>query len=143
VDKRQRRHQGLTDGAASGPATVINCALLLTALLCGAVFAAEPDLRTEREISHLIVYLQGSDCEFNRNGTWYTPEKAVAHIDRKYRYLVKRGLVVSTEQFIDRAASRSSMSGRSYLVKCGDAEPVESAVWFTDELHRFRAERPE
>ena len=113
-------------------------ALLCTALPGSVALAGEPDLRTEREISHLFVYLSESGCEFYRNGSWYAPEEAVAHIDRKYRYLLKRRLVDSTEQFIDRAASRSSMSGRSYLVKCGDTEPVESAAWFADELERFR-----
>ena len=42
------------------------------------------------------------------------------------------------EQFIDRAASRSSMSGQSYLVRCGDSRPVQNSDWFTDELKRFR-----
>jgi hypothetical protein len=126
------------------PITTLLCtALLCTALLRSVALAAEPDLRTEREISHLFVYLEESGCEFKRNGSWYTPEEAVAHINRKYRYLLKRGLVDSTEQFIDRAASRSSMSGRSYLVKCGDSEPVESTVWFSDELQRFRQVKDE
>jgi len=115
--------------------------LLLLTLICSASFAAEPKDQTPIEVAHLVAYLETSGCEFNRNGSWYSPEKAVEHIDRKYRYLVKRGLVDSAEQFIDRAASRSSMSGRSYLVKCGEAESVESSAWFTDELQRFRAAR--
>jgi len=113
-------------------------ALCLLAVICTTCFAAEPEDQTGTEISHLMTYLVASGCEFNRNGSWYKPEKAVEHIERKYRYLVKRGLVDSTEQFIDRAASRSSMSGRAYLVKCGADEPVESSAWFTDELQRFR-----
>ncbi len=93
---------------------------------------------TEKEILHLFEYLENSNCEFNRNGTWYSTHKAVKHIKKKYRYYMKKGLINSAEQFIDRAASRSSMSGKSYLVRCGDSGPVESSTWLTRELKRFR-----
>ena len=93
---------------------------------------------TKVEIWHLFEYLEKSNCEFNRNGSWYKPHEAVQHIKKKYRYLIKRGLINSTEQFIDRAASRSSISGKPYTVKCDHVEPIETAVWFTEELKRFR-----
>ena len=93
---------------------------------------------TEKEIVHLLAYLEDSNCEFNRNGTWYSTYKAVKHIEKKYRYYMKKGLINSAEQFIDRAAARSSMSGKSYLVRCGDSGPVESSTWLTQELKRFR-----
>lgn len=119
----------------------------LLTLLGGVALAdgvtAETATVTETEIAHLVGYLRQSDCEFYRNGSWYSPDKAIKHIDRKYRYLMKRGLVDSSEQFIDRAASRSSMSGKAYLVKCGDGAAIESATWFTDELRRFRKEPQE
>jgi hypothetical protein len=92
----------------------------------------------EKEIQHLFDHLQNSRCEFNRNGEWYTAEEAVKHIDHKYQYLTKNGLINSTEQFIDRAASKSSISGKPYMVKCGASEPIESSVWFHNELTRFR-----
>lgn len=119
--------------------TISGCVLLLLASGWATATAADPEVATEQEIAHLILYLQRSGCEFNRNGSWYDPPKAVEHIERKYRYLIKREMIDSAEQFIDRAASRSSMSGKAYLVKCGDSEPVESAVWFGEELTRFRA----
>ena len=92
----------------------------------------------EREILHLFDYLRTADCEFNRNGTWYGPDEAVAHLERKYRYLKDRGLIQTAEQFIERAASQSNMTGRPYRVRCGDAEPVSSNEWFGEELKRFR-----
>lgn len=103
-----------------------------------ASFAKDNNGETQREIAHLFAYLKNSNCEFNRNGTWYSPDKAVSHLNRKYQYLLKRGLIKSTEQFIDRAASKSSMSGKPYLVKCGESDTVESSTWFTEELLRFR-----
>ena len=92
----------------------------------------------EKEIFHLFDYLGKSNCEFNRNGSWYSPLEAVQHLERKYHWLVKKGLINTAEQFIERAASRSSMSGQSYLVKCGDSKPINSSEWFMQELKKFR-----
>ncbi len=87
---------------------------------------------------HLLDHLKNSDCEFNRNGKWYEADEAIKHINEKYNYLNKRGLINSTEQFIKRAASESSMSGKPYMVKCGSVEPIKSPVWFNLELMCFR-----
>jgi hypothetical protein len=100
-------------------------------------FAADVEDKTKREIQHLFKYLAKSNCEFNRNGVWYGPEEARKHIEKKYRYLNKLGLINSAEQFIDRAASKSSMSGKSYLVRCGEST-VPSSTWFSNELKRFK-----
>ena len=115
-----------------------NVLLLIAVFFCSSSFAADMEADTEKEIVHLFEYLGDSNCEFNRNGTWYNTYKAVKHIEKKYRYYMKKGLINSAEQFIDRAASRSSMSGKSYLVRCGDSGPAESSTWLTQELKRFR-----
>lgn len=92
----------------------------------------------EKEIRHLLEYLVNSDCKFYRNGEWYNAYEARQHINYKYKYLIEKGLINSTEQFILRAASGSSMSGKPYMVKCGDSEPIKSSVWFNSELTNFR-----
>ena len=112
--------------------------LLITILLFSTSYAADKNDTMEKEIQHLFDHLKNSDCEFNRNGKWYNAEEAVEHINNKYQYLIKKGLINSTEQFIDRAASESSMSGKPYGVKCGQSEPIESSVWFKRELTNFR-----
>ena len=89
---------------------------------------------------HLFEYLKQSNCEFNRNGSWYSSDDAVKHLASKYRYLLKKGLTKTAEQFIERTASQSSMSGKSYWVRCGDSQPVQTSEWFTEELKRFREE---
>ena len=91
------------------------------------------------EIDALLARLDVSGCQFNRNGSWYSAVEAKAHLQRKLEYLEKKQLVESSEQFIQRGASSSSMTGRAYLVKCGDAPPVESAVWFMTQLRTIRA----
>ena len=113
--------------------------LLLTFLfLYSSPLAADLASDTKKEIWHLFEYLEKSSCEFNRNGSWYKPDEAVQHIQKKYRYLIKRGLIKSTEQFIERAASRSSISGKPYMVKCDRDEPIETSIWFTEELKGLR-----
>ncbi len=52
------------------------------------------------------------------------------------------GLVQTTEQFIERAASGSSMSGKPYLVKCGNGAPVQSGEWLRTELKDLRSTGP-
>ena len=112
--------------------------LLLAILLSSTSYAADRKDIMEKEIQHLFDHLKNSDCEFNRNGKWYNAEEAVEHINNKYQYLIKKGLINSTEQFIDRAASESSMSGKPYVVKCAQSKPIKSSVWFKRELTRFR-----
>lgn len=113
----------------------------LAAILSLPAVADNAEAIAEEEIAHLIGYLESSDCQFYRNGSWYDSARAVSHLNRKYRYLERRDLVPDTEAFIKRAATESSRSGKPYLVKCpGDAE-VPSAAWFSEELAQFRAER--
>ena len=110
--------------------------LLLVLGLHGAV-AAPSEARPE--IDALLARLQSSGCAFSRNGSWYDAAEARKHLQAKLDYLERRNLVQTTEQFIDRAASQSSVSGKAYLVRCGEAAPVESRAWLTRELKSLRA----
>ncbi len=112
---------------------------LILIFFCALTLAEDINDETKNEVSHLLDYLKSSNCKFYRNGSWYDPAEAVNHINKKYQYLLKKDLIVSTENFIERAASKSSISGEPYLVKCGIAKPIESANWFRAELVRFRA----
>ncbi|WP_440224796.1 DUF5329 family protein [Dokdonella sp. MW10] len=110
----------------------------LLLLLPVAAVAQHPPPEAVREIEQLFTALQDSGCRFFRNGSGYDADKATAHLRRKYEHLVRKGLVTSAEVFIDLAASKSSMSGEAYLVRCGDAEPVPGASWFLDRLRESR-----
>jgi hypothetical protein len=90
---------------------------------------------TQGEISHLLQHIENSGCIFIRNGKEYDSKEAREHIERKYRH-AKRW-VKTTEDFIKHAATRSSMSGEAYKVRCGDRE-ILTADWLTAELQRFR-----
>lgn len=116
----------------------------LLAILLAAVLQAAPLPAPARaEIDALLTRLAASGCEFRRNGTWHTADAARQHLRRKLDYLVDNGLVTSAEQFIERAASRSSVSGAPYEVRCGDRPPQASAAWLQGELRALRAVRTE
>jgi hypothetical protein len=114
--------------------------LIVFSLLLVSMFARAQDVSnsSQQEITHLINYLETSGCRFNRNGTWYSAADAVSHINKKYQYLLDKKAVPSAEIFIEKAASESSMSGKAYLVQCGDLPPEASATWFSAELKKYR-----
>lgn len=104
--------------------------------------AAPLSSQSQAEIEHLFDFLSQSGCEFQRNGSWYAAPKAAEHIRKKYDYLIKRDLINSAEEFIELAASKSSISGKDYQVKCADQATVSSANWFAQELARYRVKVP-
>lgn len=111
---------------------------LLSMALAATVQAATP-AQASREIDGLIAGLATSGCAFERNGDWHTADQARAHLQRKYEYLRKRGLADSAEHFIERGASRSSMSGQPYHVRCPGKPVAEAGDWFRGLLQRLRA----
>jgi len=102
-----------------------------------AAVGASPQVRAEIDV--LLARLQASGCEFNRNGSWHTASDAKAHLLRKLEYIEGKSAVQSTEQFIDLAASTSSVTDTPYLVKCGSAAPVPSGTWLHLELRSIRS----
>lgn len=123
-----------------GMSAFLACMAIVTAMASAPALAA-PDATATAEIAHLIDHLGKSGCRFNRNGSWYEAGEAVAHLRRKQEYLLGKGLVTTSESFIEGAATASSVSGKPYLVKCGETAPVESGGWFRAELARYRAAR--
>ncbi len=96
----------------------------------------------EREIKHLLSYIEQSGCQFCRNGTWYDDSKKVRnHVELKYGYFKKKGQINSTEDFIKWSASKSEMSGKPYLVKSGNESPMLLSQWLFEELERYRKKK--
>jgi hypothetical protein len=112
--------------------------LVIAALTAPAMSWAAPSPKAKQEIDALIAALPASKCEFQRNGKWYGAADARSHLQRKYDYLLKKNLVNTAEQFIERAASESSMSGREYRVRCPGQGEQSSETWFRAQLQRLR-----
>ena len=117
----------------------------VTALLLGAAcslsLAASPAPAATQEIEYLIGHLKASGCEFERNGSWHDSAKAAEHLRGKYDYLLKKGWVVTSDDFITRAATESSMSHKPYQVRCAGKDAEPSANWLQAELKRYRASK--
>ncbi len=116
---------------------------LILAVTCGLASLAMsalagPGQQARQEIAQLMDGLSNSQCEFQRNGKWYGRVDARAHLQRKYDYLLKRDLVDTAEQFIERAASKSSLSGRAYRVRCPGQPEQEAGAWFLARLKSLR-----
>ncbi len=115
----------------------IACLAVALAMLAAPPAWATPPPAVQREIGQLLSYLETSGCEFQRNGQWHDARAARAHIEAKYRYLLQRDLVQTTDDFIANAATSSSMGGGPYQVRCGSRiDP--SADWLRTELVRLR-----
>jgi hypothetical protein len=108
-------------------------------------FAAFPALRAapppiaQAEINYLLAFVEHSGCQFYRNGTWYDSKTARAHLQSKYEMLAGSDRINSAEDFIEQAATSSSLSGRPYQVRCGGGEPIASSQWLQGVLSRYRA----
>lgn len=117
-----------------GPVATVLIAVLFSGILSQAPAASVADV----EIGQLLGYVERSGCMLYRNGRWYSASDARAHLERKYRSLLDKGWAGTTEDFIDRAATASSLSGKPYHVKCESREQVSSAEWLTGEMLRLR-----
>ena len=110
--------------------------IILITFIVPCTAAANPN-DTDREIQHLMAYIAGADCRFIRNGKEYGPEDARKHVQKKYEYA--RSWIMTAEDFIRGVASKSSMSGKPYKVRCKD-QTMLCANWLGAELKRFRQE---
>jgi hypothetical protein len=90
------------------------------------------------EISYLLNSMGASGCEFYRNGSWYDSQTAQAHLQGKYARLVSMNRIKTAEDFIDQAATRSSLSGKEYAVRCGQEASISSSSWMYGQLLRYR-----
>lgn len=108
--------------------------------LTSAHAATGPAVQTE--IQSLLSSLQSANCQFNRNGTWYNAGEARQHMQRKVDYFEEHGGFKSTEQFIELVATKSSVSGDAYQVRCGQANALPSAQWMSGQLGQLRGKKP-
>ena len=88
------------------------------------------------EVEYLLNYLADSDCRMIRNGKSYNAEDGAQHMRRKYNYF--RNEIFSTEEFIEYAGTKSTMSGRLYEVLCIGKEREFTRDWLLQELKVYR-----
>lgn len=121
----------------SGRSSAILGLVLGLALVAAA--RAAPPASAQTEINYLLGFISSSGCEFFRNGTWYDSKQAEAHLRSKYGILAVGTAIQTAEDFIEQAATKSSLSGQPYQVRCGGNDAVTSNQWLRAVLARYRA----
>ncbi len=89
------------------------------------------------EIDYLLNTIGSSDCTFIRNGKRHNAQDAEAHLRMKYR----RGkrYAPTSEKFIERLASKSSLSNKPYYIECESEERMAFGQWLMQRLSEYRA----
>ncbi len=102
-------------------------------LLSFSLFAED---KLHNEINHLLNYVKTTKCVYIRNGDKHDGPDAMNHIKLKYDYFEDD--IHTTEDFIRLSATKSTMSGSRYHIKCPGKPEVESGLWLLEELAQYR-----
>jgi len=103
--------------------------------MASSVVAKTPLSETQK-IESLITSIETlKGAVFIRNGSEYSAEQAAHHLRMKWD---KAGSKVKTaEDFIDKCASRSSLSGQKYQIRFANGKTENSEDYFHDELRKI------
>ncbi len=110
----------------------VQLALILLLLFIGNFSLAADN----EEINYLLSYLGESGCIFIRNGDEHQSNEAREHLEMKYNHAKRR--IKTAEDFIDKIASKSSLSRRQYQVRCADKKKLPSKQWLEEALTYHR-----
>jgi Family of unknown function (DUF5329) len=112
--------------------------LAVTVALALAAGAAPPAHEQSR-IDRLIRFVEGQQgMKFIRNGTEYSCADAAKFLRSK---MDKMGAEVATARdFIEKIATKSSMSGTPYHVRFADGRVMPAAQFLSEELRRIEAQ---
>jgi len=105
---------------------------IFSCFLSAPVFASD----MQREIDHLLKFLENSECQYERNGKIHSGKDTVAHVKKKYNYFKNK--IDSTEKFIEYSATKSTLSGKYYMVLCKDKPKEKTRNWLLQEFKGYR-----
>jgi len=91
----------------------------------------------QSEINHLLAILGNSECQFERNGKMHSGKDTVNHVKKKYNYFKSK--INSAEKFIEYSATKSTLSGKYYMVLCKDKPKIRTQDWLLQELKNYRS----
>ena len=112
----------------------------LFALLLAAVAAlaqATPSASEQKLIDALILRVSNmKTMTFMRNGDEHSAADAAKHMKAKFDHF--KDEIVTAEDFIDRCASRSEMTGKPYQVKLHNGAVKDAQEFLNAELRTLR-----
>jgi len=118
----------------------VHCARLVAAafLLSGAVAGADAASNDEtRKIQALLAGVERMDATFVRNDKTYDAKTAAEFLRPKWK--ANDGDVATVKDFIEKIASKSSTSGKLYLIRFKDGREVRSGEYLRAELAKLQA----
>jgi hypothetical protein len=137
-----KRPWGIT---VTSPATNRRVARVLLGVLLATIVGASTDTNAtpptaaQTEITYLLGFVERSGCQFYRNGSWYDSKKAQEHLLEKYNLLAASNQIGTTEDFIEKVATASSLTKQPYRVRCANQITLTTKQWLSTELTRYRS----
>lgn len=107
----------------------------LPLLLCLIFVTSTCHANDSEEISYLLNFIGESGCTFIRNGKEYPSLKAREHLTYKYNHVKSR--IKTADLFIDKIASKSSISKKPYEVRCNSGR-IMAGEWLQNALQIYR-----
>jgi len=99
---------------------------------------AEPPLTENQKIERLIATILDLErATFVRNGTTHTSREAADHLRSKWA--AQADDVKTARDFIDKVASRSTLSGETYRIQFPDGAEIDSAEFLRKRLEELEA----
>lgn len=92
-----------------------------------------------REIDYLLKAIEDSKARFQRNGREYAASEGVAHLRQKLEVGGER--IQTADDFVTGAATKSSLSGKPYLIVFPGQEPRSLQDWLREKLAAYRTSR--
>jgi hypothetical protein len=120
------------------PFRFLRTALLALLLGCMAILAqAAPSASEQKLIDTLILRVsQMKTMTFMRNGKAHDADDAAKHMRAKFDHF--KDEIATAEDFIDRCASRSEMTGKAYQVKMPNGAMRDAKEFLNAELRTLR-----
>lgn len=111
----------------------VNCMVASPSSASGLSTETDAASRTSAEtIEYLLAHVEQSKLIFIRNGQEHDSRAAAAHLRRKYEHL--KSSISTPEEFIEKVASKSWVSGEHYAVRLPGGREMPMERWLHDVL---------
>ncbi len=102
-------------------------------------FSSAASVSEDQKIEALFTAIRDSNASFIRNGEAHPAAEAVQHLHRKLESAGKSWFAPKRSEwtarmFIDKIASKSSMSGEDYFIRLPDGSMYKAQIWLSDKL---------
>ncbi len=108
-------------------------------LVITTIYASAADAPAEetKKIEALIAHVEGlQDAKFVRNGVEYDAKTAGAFLRGKWD--ARKANIKTAQHFIDQVATKSSTTGKPYLIRTKDGQEHKSGEYLAEQLKMLK-----